>query len=176
MSREVLYVMLIRALLPNRAYVSTDRIVEPLKDFTDDLSVLAAVLRNVGASASAHEVHPVRAGVGRTDTRLAAEYEIIARLAQAPRWAAMLRRRPADAGAYQRHWRVTGLRSAGRRSQPRPTGSSVLIGRSDIAGKLLSWLPPDRVAAAGRHAEASRDRRADVLARQRRRRHRVGNR
>lgn len=51
-----------------------------------------------------------------------------------------------------------------------PTGSFVLIRRSNIAGEVLSWLPPARVAAANRHAELSRHRRADLLARQRRRR------
>jgi len=51
-----------------------------------------------------------------------------------------------------------------------PTGSFVLIRRSNIAGEVISWLPPDHVAAATRHAELSRHRLTDLLARQRRRR------
>lgn len=98
MTREVLYVMLTRARLSNRAYISTDRPVEPLEGFTDDpssgRSVLAAVLRNVGASTAAHEVIQIEQESAESIRTLAAEYETIAHLAQAPRWAAML----ADAG------------------------------------------------------------------------------
>ena len=93
-SREVLYVMLTRGRESNHVYVATDRDVEPLTGFSDEpptgRGVLLAVLGNQGASMSAHEVgHEERLTAASIRT-LAAEYETIAHLAEAPRWAAAL--------------------------------------------------------------------------------------
>ena len=96
MTREVLYVMVTRARQSNRAYVCSDRAIEPLPGFTDEpttgRSVLAAVLRNTGASDSAHETIEAEQENAASIQTLAAEYETLAHLAQAPRWAAVLRK------------------------------------------------------------------------------------
>lgn len=93
-SREVLYVMLTRGREANHVYVATDRDIEPLTGFTDEpptgRGVLLAVLGNVGASVSAHEVGNEERETATSIRTLAAEYETIAHLAQAPRWAAVL--------------------------------------------------------------------------------------
>lgn len=99
-SREVLYVMLTRGREANHVYVATDRDVEPLTGFADEpptgRGVLQSVLGNPGASVSAHEVgHEEREAASSIRT-LAAEYETIAHLAQAPRWAAVLARAGLD--------------------------------------------------------------------------------
>ena len=86
MTREVLYVMLTRAREANHAYVCTDRAVEPLHGFTDEpptrRSVLAGVLRNVGASVSAHEAIENEHELASSIRTLAAEYETIAHAAE----------------------------------------------------------------------------------------------
>ncbi len=94
MTREVLYVMLTRARHANRGYVCTDRAVEPLAGFVDEpptaRTVLAAVLRNVGASVSAHETIAAEQEQAASIRALSAEYETLAHIAQAPRWAVPL--------------------------------------------------------------------------------------
>ncbi|GEN80246.1 MobF family relaxase [Actinotalea fermentans] len=94
MTREVLYVALTRARQSNRAYVCTDVLPEPLQGFADvaptSRGVLTAVLSHVGAATSAHEVRfDETEAVGSIRT-LAAEYETIAHLAEAPHWTALL--------------------------------------------------------------------------------------
>ncbi len=94
MTREVLYVMLTRAKEANKAYVCTDRRVEPLPGFEDQpttaRSVLTAVMGNVGAAVSAHETAQTEREQAASIRTLAAEYETIAHHAQTPRWTQML--------------------------------------------------------------------------------------
>ena len=96
MTREVLYVALTRARESNRAYVCTDALPEPLQGFADapitGRGVLTAVLSHVGAATSAHEVRAEEAEAAASIRTLAAEYETLAHLAEAPRWSAMLER------------------------------------------------------------------------------------
>ena len=98
MTREVLYVALTRARESNRAYVCTDALPEPLQGFADapitGRGVLAAVLSHVGAATSAHEVRVEEAEAAASIRTLAAEYETLAHLAEAPHWTALL----ADSG------------------------------------------------------------------------------
>jgi conjugative relaxase-like TrwC/TraI family protein len=98
MTREVLYVALTRARESNRAYVCTDVLPEPLHGFTDapvtGRGVLTAVLSHVGAATSAHEVRAGEAEAAASINTLAAEYETLAHLADAPHWTALL----ADSG------------------------------------------------------------------------------
>ncbi len=86
--------MLTRGREANHVYVATDRDVEPLTGFSDEpptgRGVLLAVLGNPGASVSAHEVGHEERETAASIRTLAAEYETIAHLAQAPRWAAAL--------------------------------------------------------------------------------------
>lgn len=93
-TREVLYVMLTRAREANHVYVATDRDVEPLSGFSDEPptghGVLVAALANPGAAVSAHEVSDDEREAAASIRTLAAEYETIAALAQAPRWAEAL--------------------------------------------------------------------------------------
>jgi conjugative relaxase-like TrwC/TraI family protein len=94
LTREVLYVMLTRARDTNRAYVCTDRPVEPLPGFADEPTtardVLLAVLGHVGATTSAHETRDIETETAASIRTLAAEYETLAHHAQAPRWRALL--------------------------------------------------------------------------------------
>ena len=96
MTREVLYVALTRARQSNRAYVCTDVLPEPLQGFADvaptSRGVLTAVLSHVGAATSAHEVRFDEAEAVSSIRTLAAEYETIAHLAEAPHWTALLER------------------------------------------------------------------------------------
>lgn len=96
MTREVLYVALTRARQSNRAYVCTDVLPEPLQGFADvtptSRGVLTAVLSHVGAATSAHEVGFEEAEALGSIRTLAAEYETIANLAEAPHWTALLER------------------------------------------------------------------------------------
>jgi conjugative relaxase-like TrwC/TraI family protein len=96
MTREVLYVALTRARQSNRAYVCTDVLPEPLQGFADvaptSRGVLTAVLSHVGAATSAHEVRFEEAEAVGSIRTLAAEYETIAHLAEAPHWTALLER------------------------------------------------------------------------------------
>ena len=96
MTREVLYVALTRARQSNRAYVCTDALPEPLQGFADvaptSRGVLTAVLSHVGAATSAHEVRLEEAEAVGSIRTLAAEYETIAHLAEAPHWTALLER------------------------------------------------------------------------------------
>jgi conjugative relaxase-like TrwC/TraI family protein len=96
MTREVLYVALTRARQSNRAYVCTDVLPEPLQGFADvaptSRGVLTAVLSHVGAATSAHEVRFEEAEAVGSIRTLAAEYETIAHLAEAPHWAVLLER------------------------------------------------------------------------------------
>ncbi len=96
MTREVLYVALTRARQSNRAYVCTDVLPEPLQGFADvappSRGVLTAVLSHVGAATSAHETRLEEAEVVGSIRTLAAEYETIAHLGEAPHWTALLER------------------------------------------------------------------------------------
>ena len=96
MTREVLYVALTRARQSNRAYVCTDVLPEPLQGFADvaptSRGVLTAVLSHVGAATSAHEVRFEEAEAVGSIRTLAAEYETIAHVAEAPHWTALLER------------------------------------------------------------------------------------
>ena len=91
-TREVLYVMLTRAREANHVYVATDRDVEPLTGFTDEpptgRGVLLAALANPGAAVSAHEAADDEHETASSIRTLAAEYETLASIAQAPRWSA----------------------------------------------------------------------------------------
>lgn len=96
MTREVLYVALTRARQSNQAYVCTDVLPEPLQGFADvaptSRRVLTAVLSHVGAATSAHEVRLDETEAVGSIRTLAAEYETIAHLAEAPHWTALLER------------------------------------------------------------------------------------
>lgn len=87
--------MLTRGREANNVYVATDRDVEPLTGFTDEpptgRGVLLAALANPGSTVSAHEVADDEGENAASIRTLAAEYETLAHLAQAPRWAAALR-------------------------------------------------------------------------------------
>ncbi len=102
-TREVLYVMLTRAREANHVYVATDRDTEPLTGFADEpptaRGVLLAALGNPGAAVSAHEVADDEHETTASIRTLAAEYETLAHLAQAPRWAAALAGVGLDAAA-----------------------------------------------------------------------------
>jgi conjugative relaxase-like TrwC/TraI family protein len=93
-TREVLYVMLTRAREANHVYVATDREVESLTGFTDEAptgrGLLLAALATTGAAVSAHEVADAERETAASIRTLAAEYETLAGIAQAPRWAAAL--------------------------------------------------------------------------------------
>jgi hypothetical protein len=95
-SREVLYVMLTRGREANHVYVATDRDLEPLTGFADEPAtgrgILLGALTNPGAAISAHEVEADERRDAATSIRtVAAEYETLASIAQAPRWTMALR-------------------------------------------------------------------------------------
>ena len=94
LTREVLYVMLTRAREANHVYVSTERAVEPLQGFSDEpvtaTSVLRDALARLGDTASAHETQDAEREAAASIRTLAAEYETLAHLAQAPRWLDLL--------------------------------------------------------------------------------------
>ena len=94
LTREVLYVMLTRAREANHVYVSTERAVEPLQGFSDEpvtaTSVLRDALARLGDTASAHETKDAEREAAASIRTLAAEYETLAHLAQAPRWLGLL--------------------------------------------------------------------------------------
>ena len=96
MTREVLYVALTRAREANVAYVCNDVLPEPLQGFADvpttGRGVLTAVLGHVGAATSAHEIRVEEIEAAASIRTLAAEYETIAHLAEAPHWIALLGR------------------------------------------------------------------------------------
>jgi hypothetical protein len=102
-TREVLYVMLTRAREVNRVYVATDREVETLTGFADEAptgrGVLLAALATPGAAVSAHEVADDERETASSIRTLAAEYETLAAVAQAPRWAAALTEAGLDGAA-----------------------------------------------------------------------------
>jgi hypothetical protein len=92
MSREVLYVAMTRGRTDNIAYVATDQLIDedtshgPVEHWTAH-EVLSAVLRNRGADLAAHDIMRNEQDTAEGIARLAAEYETIARAAQADRWA-----------------------------------------------------------------------------------------
>ena len=94
MTREVLYVALTRARELNSAYVCTDAGPEALHGFADATmtgrDVLTTVLAHVGAATSAHEVRGEELETAASIRTLAAEYETLAHLADAPHWIALL--------------------------------------------------------------------------------------
>jgi len=102
-TREVLYVAATRGRESNRLYVdvaydpdpatSHDGMVEPQS--AND--VLVGVLANEGADVSAHETMRRAARQAEDFTALAAEYQTLARAAQAERWDALLERSGLDA-------------------------------------------------------------------------------
>ena len=133
-TREVLYVMLTRAREANHVYVATDREVESLTGFTDEpptgRGVLLAALANPGAAVSAHEVADDERETAASIRTLAAEYETLAAIAQAPRWAAALTGAGLERGCGRRGGGISGVRgavhgAAARRRPPAPRRSGV---------------------------------------------------
>jgi len=97
-TREVLYVSATRGKESNRIYVDTHYDPDPATSH-DGMSepqsardVLAGVLANEGADVSAHEAMRRAARQSEDFTALAAEYQTLARVAQAERWDALLER------------------------------------------------------------------------------------
>lgn len=98
MTRENLYVAMTRGRDDNVAYVAVDKPDAfhdgPHPGDGDGVtgrSVLAGVLKHVGAELSAHETIAVEQESWGTIAQLAAEYETIAAAAQRDRWAALVR-------------------------------------------------------------------------------------
>lgn len=95
MTREALYVGMTRGRHANTAYVATDspdleaHQHDPTEPATAQV-VLAAVLKHVGAEASAHETKVTEHERYATIAQLAAEYDTIAAAAQRPRWTRLL--------------------------------------------------------------------------------------
>ena len=98
-TREQLYVGLTRGRTSNIAYVATDRPDDAHTNRNPAVapnatarSVLAGVLRHVGAERSAYETISTEQQAWTSIAQLAAEYETIAAAAQHDRWAALVHR------------------------------------------------------------------------------------
>ncbi len=97
-TREVLYVSVTRGRESNRLYVDTSYDPDPatshdaLVEAQSARDVLGGVLQNEGADLSAHETLRRAAHQAEDFTALAAEYQSLARVAQAERWDALLER------------------------------------------------------------------------------------
>jgi len=157
MTREVLYVALTRARESNRAYVCTDALPEPLQGFANapitGRGVLTAVLSHVGAATSAHEVRAEEAEAAASIRTLAAEYETLAHLAEAPHWTALLRtsglrpdqvRTVEDAPAFGAL--TTALRRAEAHGLPLEATLPRLAERADVGAVDLASVLHERVA------------------------------
>ncbi|PVU84428.1 conjugal transfer protein (plasmid) [Cellulomonas sp. WB94] len=170
MTREVLYVAMTRARESNRAYVCTDALPEPLRGFADvpvtGREVLTAVLSHVGAATSAHEVRIEEAEAAVSVRTLAAEYETLAHVAEAPQWIALLER----SGMSAEHIRTVeessafgALSTALRRAEgsgldiaaalPR-LADRADVGAVDLAavlhGRIVKWTDANLEAGDGR--------------------------